>query len=292
MVSRRLLSAPSIALLLSASLLASCASTPAGTSDAQDDTNDPYENVNRVIFDVNMTLDKYFFEPVAEGYRWVLPDFVRTGIGNVLRNLKGPIIMANDLLEGNPQRFGDTFGRFWMNTILGLGGIIDVGTASKIPYHDADFGMTLATWGVGSGPYLVLPLLNSSNPRDAIGLGVDSVADPVGIEFRAHNYDEINYARLGVGLVNERANHIEDIDELKRSSLDFYATVRSLYWQSRNADIEAAKSPSNPAQPKSVSYDPGPAPAAAPATPAAPATTPSAAVSVESAEKADKAKAD
>ncbi|GGF17129.1 hypothetical protein GCM10011611_23610 [Aliidongia dinghuensis] len=260
-------------------LLASCASTPSDTSDNQDETNDPYENVNRVIFDMNMTLDKYFFEPVAEGYRWVLPGFVRTGIGNVLRNLKSPMIMANDLLEGNPQRFGDTFGRFMLNTFMGLGGLIDVGTDSKIPYHDADFGMTLATWGVGSGPYIVLPLLNSSNPRDAIGLGVDSIADPVGIEFRAHGYDEVNYARLGVGLVNERANHIEDIDELKRSSLDFYATVRSLYWQSRNADIEAAKSPSNPAQPKSVSYDPGPAPAASPATasPTATQTTPTAA---------------
>ena len=274
MVSRRLLSASSTALMLSAMLLASCASAPSGSSDAQDDTNDPYENVNRVIFDVNMSIDKYFFEPVAEGYRWVLPDFARTGISNVLRNLKSPLIMANDLLEGNPQRFGDTFGRFWMNTFLGLGGLIDVGTSAKIPYHDADFGMTLAVWGVGSGPYLVLPLLNSSNPRDGIAYGIESYADPISIELRAHDMDEGNYIRLGVGLVSERANHIEDIDELKRSSLDFYATVRSLYWQSRNADIEAAKSPSNPAQPKSVSYDPGSAPAAGPT---ASQTTPAAA---------------
>jgi len=286
MVSRRLFSASSIAPVLSVLLLASCASAPTGSAD--DETNDPYENVNRAIFDFNMTLDKYFFEPVAEGYRWVLPDFLRTGIGNVLRNLKGPVIMANDLLEGNPQRFGDTFGRFMLNTFFGLGGLIDVGTSAKIPYHDADFGMTLATWGVGSGPYLVLPLLNSSNPRDAIGLGVDSVADPVGIELRAHDMDEGNYVRLGVGLVNERANHIEDLDELKRSSLDFYATVRSLYWQSRNADIEAAKSPSNPAQPKSISYDPGPSPAA---SPAAPGTSPTA-TTVDGQAKADKAKAE
>ncbi|HEV2676658.1 MAG TPA: VacJ family lipoprotein [Aliidongia sp.] len=260
--------------MLSAMLLASCASAPPGPSDAADDTNDPYESVNRVIFDVNMSIDKYFFEPVAEGYRWVLPTVVRTGISNVLRNLKGPLIMANDLLEGNPQRFGDTFGRFMMNTFFGLGGLIDVGTDAKIPYHDADFGMTLAVWGVGSGPYLVLPLLNSSNPRDGIAYGLESYADPVSIELRAHDMGEGNYVRLGVGLISERANHIEDIDELKRSSLDFYATVRSLYWQSRNADIEAAKSPSNPAQPKSVSYDPGPAPTATPtASQTTPATT-------------------
>jgi phospholipid-binding lipoprotein MlaA len=275
MVSRRLFSVSSSALLLGAMLLSSCASAPSGASDAQDDTNDPYENVNRVIFDANMTLDKYFFEPVAEGYRWVLPTPVRTGISNVLRNLKSPLIMANDLLEGNPERFGQTFGRFLMNTVFGLGGIMDVGTSAKIPYHDADFGMTLAVWGVGSGPYLVLPLLNSSNPRDGIAYGIESWVDPVTVEFRVHNLDEANYTRTGVGLVSARADHIEDLEELKRSSLDFYATVRSLYWQSRNADIEAAKSPANPAQPQSVSYDLGSTPAAAPtasvSTPAAPA---------------------
>jgi phospholipid-binding lipoprotein MlaA len=268
--------------MLGAMHLASCASAPPGPSDAQDDTNDPYENVNRVIFDANMSIDKYFFEPVVEGYRWVLPTFVRTGISNVLRNLKSPLIMANDLLEGNPERFGDTFGRFLMNTVLGLGGLIDVGTSAKIPYHDADFGMTLAVWGVGSGPYLVLPLLNSSDPRDGIAYGIESYADPLSIELRVHDMGEGNYARLGVGLVSERAKHIDDIDELKRSSLDFYATVRSLYWQSRNADIEAAKSPSNPAQPKSITYDFDPAPAGAPTD-----TQPPAAVTADGKAKAD-----
>lgn len=286
MVSRRLFPASSTAAIFGALLLASCAAAPPGPSDAQDDTNDPYENVNRVIFDANLTLDKYFFEPVAEGYRWVLPTPVRTGISNVLRNLKSPVIFANDLLEGNPERAGQTFGRMLMNTVFGLGGIIDVGTASKIPYHDADFGMTLAVWGVGSGPYLVLPLLNSSNPRDGIAYGLESYADPVSIELKAHGYGDISYGRLGLSLVSERADHIEDIDELKRSSLDFYATVRSLYWQDRNAKIEAARSPSNPAQPQSVSYDPTPA---TPARPAAPATasTPSATTPVTGAVKAN-----
>jgi len=273
MVSRRLFSASSTALLFSTMLLASCASAPPGQSDAQDDTNDPYENINRVVFDANMSIDKYFFEPVAEGYRWVLPTFVRTSIRNVLHNLKSPLIFTNDLLEGNPERAGQTFGRFLMNTVLGLGGIFDVGTSAKIPSHDADFGTTLAVWGVGSGPYLVLPLLNSSNPRDGIAYGLESFVDPVSIEFSAHNLDEANYTRFGVGLVSARAEHIEDFDELKRSSLDFYATVRSLYWQSRNADIEAAKSPNNPAQPKSVSYSPEPV---RPATPSASETTPAA----------------
>lgn len=270
MVSRRLFSASSTALMFSTILLASCAAAPPGPSDAQDDTNDPYENINRVVFDANMSIDKYFFEPVAEGYRWVVPTPVRTGIKNVLRNLKSPLIFANDLLEGNPERAGQTFGRFLMNTVLGVGGIMDVGTSAKIPYHDADFGTTLAVWGVGSGPYLVLPLLNSSNPRDGIAYGLESFADPVSIELSAHDMNEGNYVRFGVGLVSARAEHIEDFDELKRSSLDFYATVRSLYWQSRNAEIEAAKSPNNPAQPQSVSYNPEPA---HPATPTASETT-------------------
>ena len=273
MVSRRLFSASSTALIFSTMLLASCAAAPPGPSDAPDDTNDPYENVNRVIFDANMSIDKYFFEPVAEGYRWVLPTPVRIGIKNVLHNLKSPLIFANDLLEGNPERAGQTFGRFLMNTVLGVGGIFDVGTSAKIPSHDADFGITLAVWGVGSGPYLVLPLLNASNPRDGIAYGLESFADPVSIELGAHHLSDLNYTRFGVGLVDFRSKHIEDLDELKRSSLDFYATMRSLYWQSRNADIEAAKSPNNPAQPKSVSYNPDPAPAA---TPTASDTTPAA----------------
>jgi len=273
MVSRRLFSASSTALIFSTMLLASCAAAPPGPSDAPDDTNDPYENVNRVIFDANMSIDKYFFEPVAEGYRWVLPTPVRIGIKNVLHNLKSPLIFANDLLEGNPERAGQTFGRFLMNTVLGVGGIFDVGTSAKIPSHDADFGTTLAVWGVGSGPYLVLPLLNASNPRDGIAYGLESFADPVSIELGAHHLSDLNYTRFGVGLVSARADHIEDLDELKRSSLDFYATVRSLYWQSRNADIEAAKSPNNPAQPQSISYNPDPVPAA---TPTASDTTPAA----------------
>jgi len=273
MVSRRLFSASSTALIFSTVLLASCAAAPPGPSDAPDDTNDPYENFNRVIFDANMSIDKYFFEPVAEGYRWVLPTPVRLGIKNVLHNLKSPLIFANDLLEGNPERAGQTFGRFLMNTVLGVGGIFDVGTSAKIPSHDADFGTTLAVWGVGSGPYLVLPLLNSSNPRDGIAYGLESFADPVSIELSAHHLSDLNYTRFGVGLVSARAEHIEDLDELKRSSLDFYATVRSLYWQSRNADIEAAKSPNNPAQPQSVSYNPDPPRAA---TPTASDTTPAA----------------
>ena len=273
MVSRRLFSASSTALMFSTVLLASCASAPPGPSDAQDDTNDPYENVNRVIFDANMSIDKYFFEPVAEGYRWVLPTPVRTGISNVLQNLKSPLIFANDLLEGNPERAGQTFGRFLMNTVLGVGGIFDVGTSAKIPSHDADFGTTLAVWGVGSGPYLVLPLLNASNPRDGIAYGLESFADPVSIELNAHHLSDLSYTRFGVGLVDFRSKHIEDLDELKRSSLDFYATMRSLYWQSRNADIEAAKSPNNPAQPQSISYNPDPVPAA---TPTASDTTPAA----------------
>ena len=283
MVSRRLFSASSTALMFSTVLLASCASAPPGPSDAQDDTNDQYENVNRVIFDANMSIDKYFFEPVAEGYRWVLPTPVRTGISNVLQNLKSPLIFANDLLEGNPERAGQTFGRFLMNTVLGLGGIMDVGTSAKIPYHDADFGMTLAVWGVGSGPYLVLPLLNSSNPRDGIAYGLESFADPVSIELDAHHLSDLSYTRFGVGLVSARANHIEDIDELKRSSLDFYATVRSLYWQDRNAKIEAAKSPGTPAQPQSVSYNPEPAHAATPTA----SDTPPAALSANGTAKAN-----
>jgi len=107
---------------------------------------------------------------VAQGYRDALPQPVRDSIHNFFTNLRSPIIMFNDVIQGEGKLAGDTFGRLWLNTILGLARFFDVASRAGIPFHDADFGQTFGVWGVGPGPYLVLPILGPSNPRDGVGM--------------------------------------------------------------------------------------------------------------------------
>jgi phospholipid-binding lipoprotein MlaA len=258
MLPRRFRSALPAALALCTVGLAGCAASSSGAGDAAaqaaETNNDPWESVNRKVWDFDIALNDYFLTPIAKGYRWIAPQFVQTSLGNLLRNLHGPTILMNDVLQGNMDRAGDTFARIGLNTVLGIGGLIDVGTAANVPYHDADFGATLGSWGIPSGPYLVLPLLGPSDPRDGVGTGVDSVADPFTIKMNAARIDEANYVRFGVETVNTRAQNMDELDELKRSSLDFYAAVRSLYQQRRAAEVQKAKTPNAPAAP-SVPYD-------------------------------------
>ena len=132
---------------------------------AQDNENDPLEPFNRAVFQVNLFLDRVILKPVAIMYRNVTPEFVREGVDNFLANLRTPVVLANDLLQGQFDRGELTLGRFMLNTIIGVGGLVDVGGMVGMPErHSEDFGQTLAVYGVGSGPYLMLPLLGPSNP--------------------------------------------------------------------------------------------------------------------------------
>jgi phospholipid-binding lipoprotein MlaA len=246
--------------------LTACASKSAAPVAQTDDQNDPWENVNRPVFNANMKLDEYLMRPLAVAYRDGTPDLFQSGITNALHNLKTPEIMANDLLQGNMDRFGQSFARLWLNTVVGLGGLIDVGAKSKIPYHDSDFGQTLGVWGVEPGPYLVLPLLGPSDPRDGIGYGVDSYADPIGWKMRAAGDDDFSEVRGVLGVVAGRAAVIDDLDELKKSSLDFYAALRSLYQQKRAADVAAGRASPGTTTVPQTSYDLPADPPAKPAT--------------------------
>ncbi len=285
MLSRWFRSALPTALALGALTLAGCAAqkSPPPVSqleeDADEDTNDPLENINRPIFQANITLDKYVAKPIAQGYREVTPDVVRTGIRNVLNNLKTPVILVNDALQGNAERAGQTFARFWLNTVLGLGGLIDVGTSIKIPGHDADFGQTFGAWGIGTGPYLMLPLLGPSNPRDALGSGVEMVADPYSLKFRAARITAANPARTGGSFLTERTDNLDTLDDLERNSLDYYAALRSLYQQKRAGDVKDA------IEGKLVK-PPAPKPAKTSALPTTPSDQADAKVASESTEKA------
>jgi phospholipid-binding lipoprotein MlaA len=201
---------------------------------AQDDENDPLEPVNRAVFKFNQTLDGLLLEPVSLMYRTATPRFVRDGVTNFLNNLRTPVVLANDLLQGEWGRAEKTLGRFMLNTILGFGGLIDVGGRAGMPErHDEDFGQTLAKYGVGAGPYLMVPLLGPSNPRDLTGRVVDLLFDP--LFFLAPT--DVSIARFGVSTVDFRERNLDTINELQRSSLDFYAATRTLVRQLRANEI-------------------------------------------------------
>lgn len=266
---------------LAAMLMSACATPPTDPEarKAFDESNDPLEPTNRTVFEFNMAFDKYLLKPVAEGYRWSLPDDTRAVIRRVLANLRAPVTFGNDVLQGNMGRAMETLMRMTVNTIMGMGGMFDVAGQYGLQRHEEDFGQTLAVWGFDEGPYIMLPIFGPSNIRDAIGLGVDAVADPLGWFIGTPEL----FARAAVEGIDKRSNVIEPLDELERTSVDFYATIRSLYRQRRNDEINNGAPGMNLPAP-SISYDfpddekiaeppppPNPAPASAAETPAAPA---------------------
>jgi phospholipid-binding lipoprotein MlaA len=217
---------------LALALVIGLASVPAR---AQEDTNDPLEPFNRAVFTVNDTLDQMLLEPIAMGYRWAVPDLAKEGVSNILDNLRGPVTLLHDLLQGEWDRARITGGRFMLNSIVGLGGIFDVATwAGMEDGHDEDLGQTLAVWGVPDGPYLMLPLLGPSNPRDAIGRVGDLFLDPFSI---IDTPTEFAVSRVAGTVVTFREQNLDTIAELRRSSLDFYATTRTLGRQVRASEI-------------------------------------------------------
>jgi phospholipid-binding lipoprotein MlaA len=219
-------------------LLTWCSACVAPESESVAD-NDPIEAVNRPIFEANMAADRFTLKPVAQAYQDHVPPEIRTGLHNALRNLKEPNVAVNDLLQGNPDRAWGTVRRLAINTTLGAAGVFDVATGWNLPGHDSDFGQTLAIWGLGEGPFLELPLLGPSNPRDVLGSAVDLVLDPLTFIGPAGTY--VSVARGGSELVDTRSRHIDDLDAVERGSIDFYATLRSIHQQQRDAQIREAK---------------------------------------------------
>jgi len=218
-------------------LLGGCAttsmsdSTSSNTEEAEEielDEGDPWENFNRAIFGFNNKLDKAIVSPLARGYS-KLPGPVTTGVGNFFSNLFEPTTIINDLLQGKVGQAIEDSTRFLLNTTVGIAGLFDVAKHVSLPKNDEDFGQTLARWGIGDGPYLVLPLLGPSNVRDTVGkLPYFFVTDPL-------FYVESQGTRLGA-----RALEITDIryrllrtDRLLKMQLDPYIFVREGYWQRR-----------------------------------------------------------
>jgi phospholipid-binding lipoprotein MlaA len=207
---------------------------------ASDD--DPLEGYNRFMFKVNDAVDQAVIQPVAVGYRKVIPEPVRMGVRNFLHNLRTPVNAANNLLQGDIQGMAADLSRFTINTSIGLGGLIDVAKDTGLRYKPEDFGQTLGVWGVGHGPYLVLPILGPSSFRDTTGLIVDSYADPVRLWLFNTHHENLYYIRGGMIGLDQREAVIDAVYDLRKHSFDYYAATRSAYFQERDAMLRTKRS--------------------------------------------------
>jgi phospholipid-binding lipoprotein MlaA len=218
-------------------LIAALAISAGGTAHAQEAPNDPFEGFNRAMFSFNSTVDKYALKPVALGYRAVTPKLFRTGVSNVLSNLDAPVTFSNDVLQAAPKRAGTTLARFGINTTIGVAGVFDVASQFGLKKHSEDFGQTLGRWGVGAGPYLVLPLLGPSSVRDGFGGVVDTAFDPLNYA-QFDGDDAFRISRTVLSVVSAREAGIEAIDSLYATSIDPYTSLRSTYTILRESAVQ------------------------------------------------------
>ena len=227
-----------IAALFVCAALAGCATT-SGPRDSEN--NDPLEPVNRAVFNANDAIDTAILRPIAEGYRAVVPQFVRDRIRAFIDNLQEPRIFVNNMLQLRINDAGYTFARFYVNSTLGLGGLFDIASEHGLARQTGDFGQTLAVWGVDGGPYLVLPLFGPSNFRDAFGLAVDLYTTPPAHLIAGTTGTWITVGTYVVSGIDLRSRNIETLDQIKANALDYYAQFRSIARQYRDGQLRAAR---------------------------------------------------
>ena len=250
----------------------------AATADATTTTpqavHDPWEGFNRKMFALNDALDRAFFEPVARGYRRIMPRPVRHGVVNFLNNLRSPVVFINDVLQGDGRQAGTTVARFGINSTIGLLGVLDPATNMGLRRRDEDFGQTLGAWGARPGPYIFLPVIGPTTVRDGIGSIVDLAFDPLNWA----NYDKRNtviVTRSALYAVSTRESLLDANDQLRRTSLDPYVSVRSGYSLLRDSAVHNGESSQVPALQDIPQAEPETAPdSAAPPTPAPDSVTP------------------
>jgi phospholipid-binding lipoprotein MlaA len=198
---------------------------------------DPLEGVNRTIFAFNQVVDGAFVEPAAIIYDGVVPAPVRNSVHNVFLNLSEPVNIINAALQGDGERFGNSFGRLFINTTLGIGGLFDVAgnlePEYRREYRREDFGQTMAVWGWEDSAYFVIPVFGPSTIRDTGGFVADFAATPWG--FFAPT--SVTLPLAGLRAVDARSQVLDQLEELERSSLDYYASLRSVYLQRRRNQI-------------------------------------------------------
>ena len=206
------------------------------TSEYEQQVYDPLEPLNRAIFKFNNVADRIVLEPVAKGYR-KLPSPVQSGVGNFFSNLRLPLVIVNQFLQGQFGNAASSTGRLLVNTTIGIGGLIDVADNFGLEEMEEDFGQTLATWGMPSGPYIVLPIFGPSNLRDTAGRFISASTDPVNIYLMDEGEGDIIIYKTAGNAVEQRARIIDEVNTLRENSVDYYAAVRSSYNQNRKAQI-------------------------------------------------------
>jgi len=231
---------PPILLSCLALLGGGCATVPTDPAERADfrAMNDPLEPLNRKVFAFNLFVDNNMIKPIAKAYVRVVPRPVRDSIKNFVSNLGESVVFGNDVLQLQFKRAEITACRFVLNTSIGIAGIFDFAETQGYHKQTGDFGQTLYAWGVPEGPYLVLPILGPSNPRDAAGQGMQAYLDPYRyVVENNHATFVVAYSPLILGDIDRRARAIDTLDAIQREAIDYYASLRSLFRQDRSAQL-------------------------------------------------------
>ena len=219
----------SVLVLAGITSVAGCASTP----DGYRDPSDPFELYNRAMFRFNTDFDNAFVKPVAKGYKYVAPEPVDRGVTNFFNNIDDVTSAVNNLLQFKLSRFGTDVGRVAVNSTVGLLGVLDVATNLGLPSYKEDFGQTLGYWGLGPGPYFVIPILGPSTIRDTVGWAGDIYVDP----FFSLSKNEIYWGAIVLRVVDRRADLLKSSDILEEAAVDPYTFLRDAYLQRRRSKV-------------------------------------------------------
>jgi phospholipid-binding lipoprotein MlaA len=228
--------AAKMGVLFAVALLQACATV------TNPDPRDPLESMNRSIYKFNDVVDRAVLKPVATGYKAVTPNWMRKGVGNFFGNLGDAWSAVNNGLQGRGQEMGDSIGRVMINSTIGLLGLLDVASELNIERHSADFGLTLGRWGVGPGPYVVVPLLGPYTLREVVAIPVDQQGNLV-------NQITIEQTRTGLTLLNivdTRATYLKAGDVVEGAALDPYSFIRDAYLQRQRNKLYDGNPPEEP----------------------------------------------
>lgn len=225
-------------------MTAACASK---SGNVDPDVNDPYEAMNRKIFEFNRTFDRQIFKPISSAYQFVMPDPLEDGVSNAMRNLREPWVFINDILQLKFKRALTTLTRFTLNTTVGAAGLFKVSDGMGIPYHSEDLGQTFAVWGIKESPYLVIPFIGPSTNRDFVGFAGYFFLDPVTIALVDEGKRGLALTRTGVDALDARVRLHDALDELYKED-DPYVVMRSLYLQTQRYQIYDGDPPADEAE--------------------------------------------
>jgi phospholipid-binding lipoprotein MlaA len=206
-----------------------------------EDNNDPFEPVNRAIFGFNEYFYKYILGPTSHVYKNYTPDFFQDMVGNLLGNLHEPLVMVNDILQFEGERALVSAGRLVTNSVFGIGGLFDVAAKFDLEGHKEDLGQTMGVWGIGEGFYIVVPFLGPTNPRDILGQSIEGYFNPLNRWVDNTGRDYITYTRSAAIGIHLYAQIVDQLDDIRSTSVDYYATIRSLARQRRKIEISNGK---------------------------------------------------